>query len=198
MSLLASVALVVVGLVLVVASAEKLVEGLVDTSRGFGVSAFVLSVVFLGFDPENLAVGAAGTWEGVAGFALGSIIGAYMVAVALAFGVTALVAPMEIRAPKPILALVVLLVGSEMLVRGGHALLGQYGLSTTFFGMTALALLVSVEELARELPAAWKGRSPPVDSSSTPATKTSRRDPLRGRPPCPSRAAALHETPQRR
>lgn len=75
------------------------------------MSAFVLSVVFLGFDPENLAVGAAGTWEGVAGFALGSIIGAYMVAVALAFGVT------------------------------------------------ALALLVSVEELARELPAAWKGRS---------------------------------------
>jgi len=58
-----------------------------------------------------------------------------------------------------LLALVVLLVGSEMLVRGGEALLARYGFSTTFFGMTALALLVSVEEVARELPAAWKGRS---------------------------------------
>jgi cation:H+ antiporter len=48
------------GLVLVIWSAERLVEGVVRTSVGFGVSAFVVSVVFVGFDPENLSVGAAG------------------------------------------------------------------------------------------------------------------------------------------
>lgn len=226
-------ALVVVGLVLVVASAERLVEGVVDTSRGFGVSAFVISVVFLGFDPENLAVGVAGSWQEVPGFALGSVVGSCMVAVTLAFGVTALVAPMEIEAPRPVLllaptavllagalaldgelsrldggvllaayvaavafvgwlgrrgtrvepggelaealeeeprsrwraagllllSLAALVAGSELLVRGGEGLLQRFGLSTTYFGMTALALLISVEEVARELPAAWRGRA---------------------------------------
>jgi cation:H+ antiporter len=62
---------------------------------GFGVFAFVVSVVLVGFDPENLAVGAAAALQGIAGFALGSVVGAAMVAVALAFGLTAIITPME-------------------------------------------------------------------------------------------------------
>ena len=235
MSLLAGLALFVAGLVLVVFFAEKLVEGAVGTALGFGVSVFLISVIFLGFDPENLVVGAAGSFEGVAGIALGSIIGAAMVAIALAFGITALFAPMTFeKAPKAVLAvpiaavvlmgglsldgqlsridggillagfvlallyltwlsrrgldiqptgevaesleedddegsrwrslglfvlsLVAILVGGEMLVRGSEVIITQLGLSDTFFGMTILALLVSIEELARELPAALKGR----------------------------------------
>ncbi|MGD8397995.1 MAG: sodium:calcium antiporter, partial [Anaerolineae bacterium] len=224
----------VVGLGLVVYFAEKLVEGAVRTSLGFGLSAFLVSVISLGFDPENLAVGAAGSFEGVAGFALGSIVGAAMVAIAFAFGVTALLAPMEfVEVPRQILAVPVLAValfgglaldgelsrldgaillagfvvaigylawlsrrgfdvepggevaetldetktpsrwrslsllvlsllaivaGSELLVRGGKQITTTIGLSDTLFGMTILAFLVSIEELARELPAALKGR----------------------------------------
>jgi cation:H+ antiporter len=92
--------LCLVGLALVIWSAERLVEGVVGTSLGFGVSAFVVSVVFVGFDPENLAVGAVGAVQGLPGIAAGSVIGAAMVAVGLAFGVTALLAPMRFaRAP---------------------------------------------------------------------------------------------------
>jgi cation:H+ antiporter len=83
-----------VGLGLIILFAEQLVKGVVGTSMGFGLSTFLLSVVFIGCDPDNLAVGAAASAEGVAGIALGSILGGAMVAVTLVFGISALVAPM--------------------------------------------------------------------------------------------------------
>lgn len=237
-AVLSSGLLFLVGLGLVIFFAERLVRGVVQTSLSFGISAFIISVVFIGFDPENLAVGAAGTFEGVSGIALGSIIGASMVAIALAFGITALIAPMRFeQVPRqvlvtPILAVLLLgalgldgqlsrldgvillatfggsagyllwlsrrgldikpggevaetleeaeegkpvnrwqslglllislaaiIVGSELLVTGAETLLQNFALSDTFFGMTILALLVSIEELARELPAALRGRA---------------------------------------
>jgi cation:H+ antiporter len=222
------------GLALVVWCAERLVGGVVGTSRSFGLSTFVVSVIFVGCDPENLAVGAAGAVEGVPGIALGSVVGAAMVTVGLAFGVTALLAPMRFaQAPRRVLgipvaaillfgalawdgmlsrvdgalllaafllsllallqlsrhgldirpsgevaeslererprsrvkalvlvalALAGLVTGSELLVTGSERLLAHFGLSETVYGMTLLALAVSVEELARELPAARRGR----------------------------------------
>lgn len=82
MNIVMSILLFIAGLAIVVYFAEKLVKGAVGTSLGFGISAFLVSAVFIGFDPENLAVGAVGSFEGVAGIALGSIIGAAMVATA--------------------------------------------------------------------------------------------------------------------
>lgn len=222
------------GLALVLYFAEKLVQGAVGTSAGFGVSTFVISVVFIGFDPENLAVGAVGSYESASGIALGSVMGAAMVAMALAFGVTAMIVPMEFeRAPRSILAvppltvllfavlawdgmlsrvdggvllaafvlavlglfwmsrlgidikpggevgetlqqseplsrwkalgllvvsLAAIVAGSEMLLGASRTMIARLGLSETFFGMTILALLVSFEEIARELPAALRGR----------------------------------------
>jgi len=235
MSIIVAILLFVVGLGLVIYFAEKLVEGTVATSLGFGLSTFLISVIFLGFDPENLAAGAVGSFEEVAGIALGSVIGAAMVAIGLAFGITALVAPLEFeQAPKKVLtvpplaivlfaglsldgrlsrldgiilllgfvvailvliywsrqgldiqptgevaetieaeaepnrwkslgllllSLVGIIAGSEMLVRGSETIIARLGLSEALFGMTILALLVSIEELARELPAALQGRS---------------------------------------
>lgn len=238
MNIVMAIVLFIVGIVLVVFFAEKLVKATVSTSYGFGVSAFLISVIFIGFDPENLAVGSAGSYENIAGIALGSIIGATMVAIALAFGLTSLITPMKFKsAPKAILAIpagavllfaflsidstlsrvdgVILLTGyafsvifliwagkrgvdirpggevsetlskevysrnfrkwkafgllilsitgiitgSEMLVSASETIIAKMGLSDTVFGMTALALLLSIEELARELPAALKGRT---------------------------------------
>lgn len=220
------------GLAVVIYFAEKLVDGTVGTARGFGLSAFLISVVFIGFDPENLFVGASGTSAGVAGIALGAIVGAAMVAIALAFGITALLAPMEFEeVPTRILAvqvfavllfgglaldgelsrfdggvlflayivvvgyllwlsnrgvdvlpgtdvesdtdgqqsrwkavglfgvsLVAIVLGSELLVESSETIIETFGLTDTFFGIIILALLVSIEELARELPAALRGR----------------------------------------
>jgi cation:H+ antiporter len=234
MNIPVSVLLFVLGLFVVIYSAEKLVKGVVSTSIRFGISTFLISVIFIGFDPENLAVGATGSAEGLSGIALGSIIGAAMVAIGLAFGVTALVVPMKFeQVPKRILIVTILavvllgglaldgelsridgaillagfvvsisylvrltksgldikpvgevaetigeidkiskrksviilllsligiIIGSQALVTASETIIGNLGLSDTVFGMTILAFLVSIEELARELPAARKGR----------------------------------------
>lgn len=106
-----SILLFVVGLALVVYFAEKLVKGAAGTSLGCGISTFLVSVIFIGFNPENLALGTVASFEEEAGIALGSIIGAAMVAIAPAFGITALLAPMEFgQAPKQVLAVPILAV----------------------------------------------------------------------------------------
>ncbi len=233
MSLLLGLGLFGGGLVLVLFFAERLVDSTLGISHRFGLSAFLISVVFIGFDPENLAVGAVASFEATAGIALGTIVGAAMVALTLAFGITALIVPLDFEyAPRRILALPVgavlllallaadgmlsrvdgamlllgyvgavgallkwerqgihvaptaaveseveedaeegvrsavwfvaslagIVAGSELLVRGARPLIAALGWTETVFGMTLLALLVSVEEVARELPAALKGR----------------------------------------
>ncbi|MFO8488010.1 sodium:calcium antiporter [Legionella pneumophila serogroup 1] len=235
MNIFLAIGLFIIGLLLVICFAEKLVKGAVGTSVSFGISTFFISVVFIGFDPENLAIGAVGGFNEMAGIALGSIIGATMVAIALAFGITALIAPMTFKqTPKRILilpnlaillwglfaldgelsrvdglilfvsfilsvfyllwlhkkgydikpshelsetidsvkkeerwkslglflfSLVAILMGSELIVMASKTMIRYFGLSGTFFGMIILAFLVSIEEIARELPAALKGRA---------------------------------------
>lgn len=57
-----------------------------------------------------------------------------------------------------LLSLAAIIIESEMLVTGSETIMAGIGLSDTVFGMTILAFLVSIEELARELPAAMNGR----------------------------------------
>lgn len=241
MDVLIVLAPIAVGVALVLYFANRLVEAVRGTARAVGLSSFLISVVFIGFDPENLGVGAAGTYEGVAGIALGSIIGAAMVAIALALGITALLAPLEFEeAPKRILALPVLAVllfgfvaldgrisrpdgavllagyavavmsvlfldrrgaiisgpsgegpesknsvdsvgsnhrmnrwkafgllalslggitaGSALIVGGSETIIERLGITDTLYGMTILAFVISVEEVAREAPAALRGQ----------------------------------------
>lgn len=234
MNVLSTLLLFAAGLALVIFFAEKLVSSVVGTAAGFRVSAFWISVVLIGFDPENLAVGASGSYEDAAGIALGSVIGAAMVAIALALGITAIIVPLKFeKVPRRILAfpvvavaiawglmwdgaltrsdgvlllsayvaavvylmrlnrqgvdikahgevsetlekaesinrwkslglficsLALIVAGSEMLVHASKRIVSNFGWSETAFGMTALALAVSVEEIARELPSAIKKR----------------------------------------
>jgi cation:H+ antiporter len=223
------------GLALVLVFSEQLVESVVGTAANVGLSAFLISVLFVGFDPENLFIGGTGTWERAPGIALGTVVGSAMVAIALALGITALAVPLRFeRAPRSIVVLLPLPVGllgalaadgllsrvdgglllgayalalawlyvlgrrgihiepsgevaealheddaeetlwqaagmlavslaaiaggSKLVVEAGTVLTARIGLTDTAFGMTLLALLVSIEELARELPAALKGR----------------------------------------
>jgi cation:H+ antiporter len=122
MSLIMALGLFVLGLAIVIFCAEQLVKGVIGTSLHFGISPFLLSVLFIGFDPDNLSVGAVAAYEGVAGIAWGAILGATMVAIALAFGVSALFAPMRFaQVSRQLLVVPVLAV----LVLGGLSLDGQ-------------------------------------------------------------------------
>jgi cation:H+ antiporter len=132
-----------VGLGLIICFAEQLVKGVVGTSMGFGLSTFLLSVVFIGFDPDNLAVGTVASAEGMTGIALGSILGGAMVAVALAFGISAVVAPMTFaQTPSQVLAVQMLAV----VLFAALALDGQLsrmdgGILLVGFGLTVLYLV---------------------------------------------------------
>lgn len=96
-----SIVLIIAGLALVVFAAEQLVKGAVGFARGIGASTFVVAVVFLGFDLENLAVGAVGSAQHSPGIAAATVVGSAMVAIALALGIAALVAPMRFqRVPR--------------------------------------------------------------------------------------------------
>jgi cation:H+ antiporter len=68
---------------------------------GFGLSTFLLSVLCIGFDPDNLAVGTAASAEGVSGIALGSILGGPIITITFAFGLSAVVAPMTFAQVPP-------------------------------------------------------------------------------------------------
>ena len=101
MDIILALVLCGLGLGLVIFFAEQLVKGVIGTSMGFGLSAFLLSVLFIGFDPDNLAVGIAAAAERVSGIALGSILGGAMVAIGFAFGLSAVVAPMTFAQVPP-------------------------------------------------------------------------------------------------
>jgi cation:H+ antiporter len=129
------------GLGLIIFFAEQLVKGVVGTSIGFGLSTFLLSVIFIGFDPDNLAVGSVASAEGMNGIALGSILGGAMVAVAFAFGIAALVAPMTFaQVPPQVLAvqmlavvlLAVLSLDGQLSRIDGGILLAAFGLAILY------------------------------------------------------------------
>jgi cation:H+ antiporter len=143
MDILIPLVLFGVGLGLVIFFAEQLVKGVVGTSIGFGLSTFLLSVIFIGFDPDNLAVGTVASAEGAAGIALGSILGGAMVAVALAFGIAALVAPMTFAQVPPQVVAVPLL---AVMLLAALALDGQLsrvdgGMLLAAFGLAVLYLV---------------------------------------------------------
>jgi cation:H+ antiporter len=132
-----------VGLGLIIFFAEQLVKGVVGTSMGFGLSTFLLSVIFIGFDPDNLAVGTVASAEGVDGIALGSILGGAMVAVALAFGISALVAPMTFaQVPPQVLAVQMLaVVLLAVLALDGQLSRVDGGILLVAFGLAILYLV---------------------------------------------------------
>jgi cation:H+ antiporter len=143
MDILIPLVLFGVGLGLVIFFAEQLVKGVVGTSIGFGLSTFLLSVIFIGFDPDNLAVGTVASAEGAEGIALGSILGGAMVAVALAFGIAALVAPMTFAQVPPQVVAVPLL---AVMLLAALALDGQLsrvdgGMLLAAFGLAVLYLV---------------------------------------------------------
>jgi cation:H+ antiporter len=155
------------GLVLVVFAAEQIVKGTLGLARGLGASTFVIAVVFLGFDPENLAVGAVGSAQGTTGIATATIMGSAMVAIALALGVTALAAPVRfgqvprrvLAVPLATVALFALLAAGGRLTRADGAVLAAGYLAAigalTWLGRHGLDIRPA-GEAAKELPGAGR------------------------------------------
>lgn len=93
------IAAVIFGLVLLVWSADKFVEGSAAVARHFGVSPLIIGMVIVGFGtsvPEML-VSAISSFQGNPGIALGNAYGSNIANIALILGMTALISPIAVH-----------------------------------------------------------------------------------------------------
>lgn len=113
--LLASSA-IITGLILLVWSADKFIEGAAATAQHFGMPPLLIGMVIIGFGTSapEMVVSALSAWQGNPGIALGNAYGSNITNIALILGITALVSPVLVssqvlRKELPILALVTVL-----------------------------------------------------------------------------------------
>ncbi|MAT85261.1 MAG: calcium/sodium antiporter [Gammaproteobacteria bacterium] len=89
----------VVGLVLLIASAERFIYGAAALARNLRVSALVVGVVIVGFGtsaPEML-VSSLAAWQGNPGLAIGNAIGSNITNIALILGIAAIIRPLTVN-----------------------------------------------------------------------------------------------------
>lgn len=99
--MLLDVGLLAVGLVLVYAGAEGLVDGAASVARAVGVTPVVigLTVVAFGTSAPEMVISAVASFEHAQGIALGNVVGSNIANVGLVLGVAAIVAPIEVHTP---------------------------------------------------------------------------------------------------
>ncbi|MCQ8127455.1 calcium/sodium antiporter [Methylomonas rivi] len=107
--------MIVLGLIILVWSADLFVEGAAAIARHLGMSPLLIGMVVVGFGTSapELSVSALSAWQGNPGIALGNGYGSNITNIALILGVTALISPIAVHSQilkkeLPILLLVTL------------------------------------------------------------------------------------------
>lgn len=98
----------IAGVVLVVFSAERLLEGMVGVARATRLAPFVISTLLSGLEAENVAVGIIAGHNGESAIALGTAYGGATFMVCIALGLGAIIAPLRVHLPKDVIALLVI------------------------------------------------------------------------------------------
>ncbi|MBK1731341.1 calcium/sodium antiporter [Thiococcus pfennigii] len=90
---------VVLGLALLVWSADRFVEGSASTARHFGMPPLLIGMVVVGFGTSapEMVVSALAASQGNPGIALGNAYGSNIANIALILGVTALISPIAVH-----------------------------------------------------------------------------------------------------
>ncbi|WP_022850337.1 calcium/sodium antiporter [Limisalsivibrio acetivorans] len=114
-------AAVIFGLLLLVWSADRFVEGAASTARHYGMPPLLIGMVIVGFGTSSpeMVVSALASLQGNPGIALGNAYGSNISNIALILGVTALISPIAVhsqvlRKELPILAAVTALAGFQL------------------------------------------------------------------------------------
>ena len=94
-----SVVAIVVGLFLLVWSADRFVDGAVGVARFFGMSTFLIGMVIVGFGTSapEMVVSILSAMNDTPQLALGNAYGSNIANIALILGVTALIAPVVVQ-----------------------------------------------------------------------------------------------------
>lgn len=114
-------AAVVFGLVLLVWSADKFVDGAVGTAHHAGMSPLLVGMVIVGFGTSapEMVVSAFAAWDGNPSLALGNGYGSNIANIGLILGITALISPIAVhsqivRKELPILVAITLFAGFQL------------------------------------------------------------------------------------
>lgn len=127
-----AIAAVIAGLVILIWSADRFVEGAAATASHAGLPPLVIGMVVIGFGTSapELVVSVLAASNGNAGLALGNAYGSNITNIALILGVVAVISPIAVRASilrreLPLLAGITVLAGAQLydgLVSRGDAL----------------------------------------------------------------------------
>lgn len=112
---------IVFGLVLLLWSADRFVEGSASVARHFGMSMLLIGMVVVGFGTSapEMVVSALAASQGNPGIALGNAYGSNITNIALILGVSALISPIAVhsqvlRKELPILTIVTILAAWQL------------------------------------------------------------------------------------
>ncbi|UFN69245.1 calcium/sodium antiporter [Vibrio alginolyticus] len=144
--MLEAVALLIVGLVLLVWSADKLVFGSAAIARNVGISPLVIGMTILamGSSAPEMMVSATAAWDGKTDTAVGNVLGSNIANIALILGITALIKPLSIssaviRREMPLMIAVTVLAG--ILLWNSHLGFYEGVLLFVLFGAFLFAML---------------------------------------------------------
>ncbi|EPM4283553.1 calcium/sodium antiporter [Vibrio alginolyticus] len=144
--MLEAVALLIVGLVLLVWSADKLVFGSAAIARNVGISPLVIGMTILamGSSAPEMMVSATAAWDGKTDTAVGNVLGSNIANIALILGITALIKPLSIssaviRRELPLMIAVTVLAG--ILLWNSHLGFYEGVLLFVLFGAFLFAML---------------------------------------------------------
>lgn len=106
---------IIFGLILLVWSADRFVDGAAATARHFRLPSLLIGIVIVGFGTSapEMVVAALASWQGTPSLALGNAYGSNITNIALILGLSALINPITVgslilRKELPILSLVTL------------------------------------------------------------------------------------------
>lgn len=144
--MLEAVALLIVGLVLLVWSADKLCFGSAAIARNVGISPLVIGMTILamGSSAPEMMVSATAAWDGKTDTAVGNVLGSNIANIALILGITALIKPLSIssaviRRELPLMIAVTVLAG--ILLWNSHLGFYEGVLLFVLFGAFLFAML---------------------------------------------------------
>lgn len=170
-----SIAAIVVGLVLLVWSADRFVDGAVGVAQFFGMSTFLIGMVIVGFGTSapEMVVSILSAMNNSPQLALGNAYGSNIANIALILGATALITPLVVKKQAmtrdiPILILTTIL--TVLLLKDGNVSFAD--------GMALLIAFVVV--VTFNILSEWKakqkrksGGGDTLDSDTEPAEKVS-------------------------
>lgn len=94
-----AVAAIIGGLIILVWSADRFVEGAASTARHFGMTPLLIGIVVIGFGTSapEMIVSASSALSGSPGIALGNAYGSNITNIALILGLTAMIKPLSVN-----------------------------------------------------------------------------------------------------